>query len=346
MIRLAHADAVALIDPAVGNIPSWQVAGRKPLHAAAWRDDPQVQADAELPLVERRLAGDFLCLPFGAAASGDDPLHGWTANSAWTILEHDVAHATLRLGARPYGAEITKRVQLVESGLLQTHVIEGGLGEVTLAHHPMSHMAEGGRLSFSPKRAALTDPLALCPGRNLWSVNQLRGDLHLDCEDGRQWDLRQYPARHRVEDFAILVEARGARLGWTVVIRQAEDDMLVIVKEARVLPITMLWISNGGREFPPWNGRHTGVIGIEDGVANGPSGLGAATGENRLTALGVPTTLSLGPRHVIRHAMISLPRPPGWVEVVALSITRGTLSLTEASGAQIAVPFMEGFFPQ
>jgi hypothetical protein len=36
-----------------------------------------------------------------------------------------------------------------------------------------------------------------------------------------------------VEDFAILVEARDARLGWTVVMRNAENDMIVVLKDAR-----------------------------------------------------------------------------------------------------------------
>jgi hypothetical protein len=285
-------------------------------------------------------------MPFGVDDVSGGPPHGLSANTEWEIEDHDVAHASLRLKARPFGAEVTKRVQLVESCLLQSHVIQGGVGAVTLAHHPMSHMAEGGRLSFSPKRAVLTDPVLQYADHNLWSLNQLRGDLHLDCEDGSQWDMHLYPARHAVEDFAILVEARGARLGWTALIRQAEDDMLIVVKEARVLPVTMLWVSNGGRDFAPWNGRHTGVIGIEDGIANGTMGLAAARIDNRLTALDVPTTLSLGPRHVIRHAMISLPRPPGWVDVADLDITRGVLTLTERSGARVSIPFAEGFFPQ
>jgi len=58
MIRLAHGDAVAEIDPAVGNIPHWRVGGRHPLHSAPWRDEEAVQQDESLPLVNRRLAGD------------------------------------------------------------------------------------------------------------------------------------------------------------------------------------------------------------------------------------------------------------------------------------------------
>ena len=213
-----------------------------------------------------------------------------------------------------------------------------------MAHHPMAHMAEGGRLSFSPKRAALTDPNPQFEGHNLWALNQIRPDLNLDCEDGSQWHLGTYPAGHAVEDFAILAEARGRDVGWTVLMRNAEDDMLVVLKDARVLPITMLWISNGGRDFPPWNGRHTGVIGIEDGCAAGGIGLKGAMEDNRLSAMGIPTTHALGPRLVIRHAMISLPRPPGWSEVTDITIHDQQITLTEASGDTVSVPFDETFF--
>jgi hypothetical protein len=339
MIRLAHGDSVAEIDPEVGNIPLWHVGGRTPLHAAPWRDEPEVQEDESLPLVNRRLAGDFLCMPFGRDDVEEDPIHGLPANTPWDVIEHDVAFAKLRLRAKPRGATITKRVQLVGPALLQTHVIEGGAGDVTLAHHPMVRMAEGGRISFSRKRAVLTDPEPQYAGHNLWSLNQLRGDMHLDCEDGGLWDLRDYPAGHAVEDFAILVEARDARLGWTVVMRNAENDMVVVLKDARLLPVTMFWVSNGGRDFSPWNGRHTGVLGIEDGCAAGGVGLRAAQGDNRIRAFDVPTTMALGTRHVIPHAILSLPRPPGWSEVADITISDDTLAIRDIGGGLIEVPF-------
>lgn len=126
--------------------------------------------------------------------------------------------------------------------------------------------------------------------------------------------------------------------------RNAEDDMLVVLKDARMLPVTMLWISNGARDFPPWNSRHTGVLGIEDGRAMGGEGLAASITDNRLTAMGVPTHISLGPRHVIRHAMVSLPRPPGWSEMVDITLHGGELHLREAGGGTMVIPFPEGHF--
>ncbi|MEM6666724.1 MAG: hypothetical protein AAF638_10010, partial [Pseudomonadota bacterium] len=181
MIRLAHGDSELQIDPAVGHIPLWRVGGRVPLHAAPWRDEREVQDDEGLAPVNRHLAGDFFCLPFNHDDVEGDPAHGFSANSVWDVTSQDVAWAEFRLKAQPRGATITKRAQIVGPVLLQTHVIDGGQGEVSLAHHPMARMAEGGRLSYSPKRAALTDPLPQYEGHNLWSLNQLRGDLLLDC---------------------------------------------------------------------------------------------------------------------------------------------------------------------
>jgi len=344
VIHLRHGDTSLSLDPTVGNVPHWQIGGRVPLHAAPWRDEPEVQADPSIPLVDKRLAGDFLCMPFGRDDVGTDPPHGYPANAPWQVIRTDVAEAHLRLSVPVRGATLDKHLRIVGAALYQTHRIEGGQGGVSFAHHPMSRMAEGGRLSFSAKRAVLTDPVAQYPGHNLWALNQTRPDLHLACEDGGDWDLRTYPAGHPVEDFCVLVEARGARIGWTILMRNAEDDMLVVLKDARMMPVTMLWVSNGGRDFPPWNGRHKGVIGIEDGCTAGGTGLAAAQGKNRLTAMGVPSVLALGGSHMLRHAMVSLPRPPGWAEVRDVTIAEGAITLTETGGAQVSVPFDAGFF--
>lgn len=344
MITLCHGDSLLQIDEGVGNLPLWRVDGRVALHAAPWRDEADVQADPTIPLVNKRLAGDFLCMPFGKDDLGTDPIHGYPANSPWEVISADATTAHLRLRLPVRGATIEKRVQIQGPVLYQTHHVTGGQGAVSFAHHPMAHMAQGGALSFSPKRAVLTDPVAQSGGRPLWALNQTQPGPILSCTDGSDHDIRCYPASHAVEDFCILAEAPDAALGWTVLMRHAEQDMLVVLKDARIMPVTMLWISNGGRAGLPWNGRHRGVIGIEDGCAAGATGLAAALGDNRLTAMGIPTALSLGPAHVIRHAMVSLPRPPGWSALRATRIANGVLTLTEAGGAELSVPFDGDFF--
>ncbi|MEM9755577.1 MAG: hypothetical protein AAF914_06270 [Pseudomonadota bacterium] len=344
MIELKHGDTRLLIDPGLGNFPAWEVLGQSILHAAPWRDEPDIQDRDDLTPGIRGLAGDFFCMPFCADDVAGDPAHGLTANAPWEVVESDVSAATLRQANGPRGAAVTKHVRIADHVLYQSHVIAGGTGDITLAHHPMARMAAGGRLSCSPKRAALTDPRPQYAGHGLWALGQIRPDLRVACEDGSMWDLHDYPAAHAVEDFVILVEDRGHRLGWTVLMREAEDDMLVVLKDARQLPVTMLWISNGGRDFAPWSSRHRGVIGIEDGIASGATGLKHALGDNPVKAMGVPTTVALGDRLDIRHAMVALPRPPGWTRVQSVTAARGRLTLTEISGGTVDLGFDDGHF--
>jgi hypothetical protein len=303
-----------------------------------------VQADPTIPLVNRRLAGDFFCMPFGRDDLGGDPPHGLTANTPWEVLDHDSATAHLRLARPVRGARVEKQVRIAGPALYQTHIIEGGQGAVSFAHHPMTRMEREGRLSFSPKRAVLTDAAPQEAGRNLWALDQCRDGLRLACTDGTLWDLRDYPSAHKVEDFCLLVEAEGAKIGWTALMRAAEDDMLIVLKDARTMPVTMLWVSNGGRDHAPWNGRHTGVLGIEDGCAAGTGGLAQALAENRLTRMGVPTALPLGGRHVIRHAMLSLRRPAGWSEIADITLSQDSLTLHAMGGRSLDIPFDGGFF--
>jgi hypothetical protein len=190
----------------------------------------------------------------------------------------------------------------------------------------------------------MTDPVPQYEGHNLWSLNQLRGDMHLDCERREPVGPARLSRRARVEDFAILVEARDARLGWTVVMRNAENDMIVVLKDARILPVTMFWVSNGGRDFPPWNGRHVPAFWASRMAARRGRGPQGRAGRQPDTGLRRAHTIALGDRHVIPHAILSLPRPPGWSEVTAITLHDDTLTLRDITGDAIAVPFPEEHF--
>ena len=91
LVSVETAHGALTFDAAVGNIPrlrlKWDERWIEPLHNAPWRDEPAVQANAQLPPVDRRLAGDFFCAPFASAADPGVPPHGWTANSQWDVAE-------------------------------------------------------------------------------------------------------------------------------------------------------------------------------------------------------------------------------------------------------------------
>ena len=315
------ADGIAVsVDLSVGHIAELSIEreGRvlKPLHRAPWIGEPREHLPADLPEGVVRLSGDFLCAPFSRADVEEAPLHGWPANSAWEVTESAAAphgwRAAFRLRRKVMGAVVDKILTLRHGHpfLYQEHVLTGGHGAVPVAHHAMTAMKRGGRLAFSPKRLAGTGNEALEPdparGRSLLAYPARSADLaRFPAADGGTIDLGDYRAERRQEDFVTLVEADMAGLGWTAVARRAEDDLFLVLKNPAELPVTMLWFSNGGRGYAPWNGRHRGVIGIEDGRT--AVGHAASLGDNWLKREGIATAFELGGRVAFRQVMGALP---------------------------------------
>ncbi len=340
------------VDPGLGNIRELRLShgGRNvaPLHTAEWVGTPGELPEDLLP-VERELAGDFFCAPFGASDVEAAPAHGWPANSRWDVAKTQPGSLRLVLQRDVLGARIEKRLRLVADApiLYQEHLVTGGSGGLTVAHHPMVRIAGGARFSCSPKRAVLMAEVPLEPGRNRLAAGATAMSLTaLPASDGGIVDLTELPIGDRHEDFVTLVEAAGAAIGWSAVVREAEDDVIFVMKDARVLPVTMLWHSNGGRDHAPWNGRHRGVLGIEDGCAAGAAGHAAALAPNPVAAQGVPTALALAPgrTHRIAHALGAFARPAGWSRVADIRIEGARCLLTGDDGATVALPFDPDFF--
>ena len=345
------------VDPAVGHLAALAIEadGRllKPLHRAPWIDEPRELLPENLPEGVARLSGDFLCAPFSRSDIEQAPLHGWPANSAWDLLDSHATdngwRAAFRLRRKVMGAMVDKILTLRDGDpfLYQEHVFTGGSGAISVAHHAMTVMAGGGRLAFSPKRLAATSDAPLEPdparGRFLLAYPARSADPgHFPAAGGGTVDLGHYRMDRRHEDFVTLVEADHGGPGWTAVAREAEADLVLVLKNPAELPVTMLWISNGGRDYAPWNGRHRGVLGIEDGRA--AVGHAASLGDNWLKREGVATAFDLGEsrsiafRQVIGAVPLSGGRPPR--DVIAVN---GRLRIVAADGPVREVPFDSDF---
>lgn len=341
------------VDTAVGHIADLTIEadGRllKPLHRAPWIDEPRETMPQGLPDGVTRLSGDFLCAPFSRSNIEEAPLHGWPANSPWDLIDSSATadgwRATFRLQRAVMGATVEKILTLRDGHpfLYQEHAFIGGDGAISVAHHPMTAMREGGHLAFSPKRVAVTDgdPLEPDPARGsyLLAYPARSEDLrHFPGKDGATVDLTDYRMDRRHEDFVTLVEAGHGGPGWTAVTRTAEKDVVLILKNPAELPITMLWISNGGRDYAPWNGRHRGVLGVEDGRT--AVGHAASLGDNWLKREGVTTAFELGPdrRVAFRHVIGAVPAATGKA-VHDVSAATGQLRVTTTAGAVLDVPY-------
>ncbi|RWH68874.1 hypothetical protein [Mesorhizobium sp.] len=345
------------LDLAVGHIAAMEVEaeGRilKPLHRAPWVGSPRETLPANLPEGTVRLSGDFLCAPFSTSDVEPAPLHGWPANSEWDVVENGAIvggwRAVFRLRRKVMGAAVDKVFTLRDDHpfLYQEHVFSGGSGAISVAHHPMTVMQGGGRLAFSPKRVAVTPPTPLEPdparGRFMLAYPARTSDVtQFPLAAGGTTDLTAYRMEDLREDFITLVEADHGEPGWTAIARRAEKDLVLVLKNPAELPVTMLWFSNGGRDYAPWSGRHLGVLGIEDGRT--AIGHAASLGDNWLKHEGVATAFALAEgrsvsfRHVIGAVTFAEAEASADIEAVA-----DRLRILAPNGAAKEVPFDGGF---
>lgn len=292
-MTLAVPDGAVTIDPDLGTLRGlrfWD--GRKwldPLHSAA---GPGGRPHPGPPDPEEQLSGPLPCA---------DP-RAWPDDAAWEVREvvqsRGGARARLSGGRTAQGVSAEKELslRLGEPILYQSCLLPGGQGGLRQAHDPVVRMARGGRLSYSPKSQALTSGPAPGPGRC--------GPV----------DLPRRPGQAGPEEQITLVEAACNPLGWTAVLRHAEQDIVFVLSDPEVQPVTLLRCSAGGR-----------MLCIGDGCA--PEAGGEAA-----------------PGQILRHAIGAVPCPKGWTHVTAITIDQNTLRLEGEGEGAVWLPFDGQFF--
>lgn len=306
-------------------------------------------------LVLRPLRGDFFCAPFGGNAApwrGKQlPAHGEVATGRWTSARvtstADGAQFSAKMRTRLIPGLVTKMISLrrEETNVYVRHVLEGFSGPLCLGHHAMLSFPKDkgpGHISLSPWREGRVCPepfeapekggyFALrtgAPFRSLRRVPLLAGGAA---------DLSVYPAREGFEDLVMVSSIAGQKLGWTAVCFPKAGYLWFALKDPRTLASTVLWHSNGGRHYPPWNGRHRQVLGLEEVTAYFHLGQVPSASSNPLSRKGVPTVLNLRPDHAlaINYVMGVAALPRKFDHIASIRAADGGILLTAASGAQI-----------
>ena len=128
-------------------------------------------------------------------------------------------------------------------------------------------------------------------------------------------------------------------------LREKPGDIVLSLKHPADLPVTLLWFSNGGRDYPPWNGRNVGVLGVEEARSYSLYGHAASVASNPLAESGVPTALELDPTSTVevRHVVGTLPLAAGWTEIASVEAERDALRLADISGGRQTIPFDSAF---
>lgn len=329
-----------------------------PLHRAPWVGVPaEIPPDAPPHLAA--LTGDFFCAPFCVSDIDPAPMHGWAANGTWVPEGRETGAdgaltARFRLERPILGAVLRKHVTLRpgQPVVYQRHVFHGGSGALPVAHHAMIRAPGGAVLAFSRKDFGATpavppeaDP-AKGRGDSLLAYPQRFETLAaVALADGRRVDATRYPFAAGHEDFCVLFDPPAARLGWTAALCARDGFLFFAVKDARVLPQTSIWMSNGGRHYAPWLSRHTAVLGLEESCAHFGDGHRAAIADNALSRAGYRTALTLDPGGTteVRYAFGAIPAPPGWTGVADIAVGDADLTIRDAGGATARVAFDGGF---
>ena len=334
---------------------TFQIGAKKiqPFSLAPWAKE---NTDPSLPPMLKALRGDFFCLPFGGNAAPfrreRHPAHGETANRPWAMESASAGALHLSLQTRIRRGRVDKFVFLHKghSAVYQRHIISGLGGPMNLGHHAMLKFPDAPGSGIISTSRFVHGDVAPVPVENPadrgYSCLKVGGTFRslekVPLNDGGWTDASAYPARRGFEDIVMLTSDARLPFAWTAVTFPREGYAWFALKNPRVLRQTILWLSNGGRHYPPWNGRHVNVMGLEEVTSYFHYGLAESVGKNPLSAKGVPTCLRLNSKipTEVNYIMAVAAVPKGFEQVAEIEPAADGQSVTLSSrgGKSVVAP--------
>ncbi|UCH24800.1 MAG: hypothetical protein JSV66_12720 [Trueperaceae bacterium] len=321
-----------------------------PMHVAPWAGET---LSPDIPPILQILQGDFFCAPFSDSdlIPDEDRPHGTTANDRWREVAIRDDRLTLELAKRVMGAMVQKHLHIRpgECMVYQQHDFIGGDGALPVGHHAMLRVPETVTLSFSKWLFGATPPAPVetpPAGRSLLGYPQRFEDLaHVELADGSVADMSRYPTLERHEDLLMVIADPSLPFAWSAVTAPEHGWVWFSLKSPRTLRGTMLWLSHGGRDYPPFSGRHTHVLGVEEVTSYFHLGHRASVEANAFSDRGVPTALTLSPDQTlsIRYAFGLVTIPPQFESVKAIEAHPGGVLLRGNQGLEVFTPCDLGF---
>ena len=280
-----------------------------PLHVAPWFDDP---ARKDQPPILQDLRGEWPCVPFGTDAprslpegwsatgetfDGAGVPHGHSSNAEWVFTEtapdritltcdypdtHPIRRLTRTIAADPQAPalNITLTVEARRPCRLP------------IGLHPTLRLPLDGTARLDPPtfREGRVFPLDVEPGQGLLQPGANFSTLDVvQRRDGTTLSLSDLPLTENTEELVQLCGVTGGfRLhppdNWTVTLDWDNEHF----------PSLLLWISNRGRAYAPWNSRHV-ALGVEPVAAAFDLGPAISTAPNPISAGGTPTAYDFHP---------------------------------------------------
>jgi len=282
-----------------------------PLAVAPWWNE---KIPNDQPNVIKTLRGDFFCMPFGGGVTKyrgrDYPPHGETANRKWSFVDQRKTKQgrslELKMDLKLQKGRVSKILALAddENVVYVRHRIEGLTGPMSYSHHATLQFPDrpgAGRLSFSTFKHAATFYIPVeSPETKTYSIlkpdSAIKDLTKVPLSDGTTTDLTSYPNRRGYEDLAMICADPSLDFAWSAATFEKEGYAWFSLKDPKVLASTVLWFTNGGRHFEPWNGRHVNVLGMEEATTFWGDGVEASAKPNALSKKGIKTSHSFSPK--------------------------------------------------
>lgn len=288
----------------------------EPMHIAPWTNET---LDSSIPPMLKYLRGDFFCAPFGASDFLEDETraHGASANDRWNSIQKNNSVIKLKLSKKILGAELTKEVSIGENETVvyQKHTFIGGSGKIPVGHHAMLKIPGKAFISFSDFVFGSTPPEIVEPnpeqGRSILKYPQQFSDITaVQRFDNKTINISTYPFENNHEDLYMVISNKENLFGWSTVCCPNEGWLWYSIKNTNDLPNTVVWLSNGGRYYPPFSSRHKNVIGIEETCSFFHLGHKTSLEKNYLNEQGFKTSVEL-----IENTIIEIPYLFGVVKI-------------------------------
>ena len=293
------------------------------------------------------LRGDFFCLPFGANATpvgreqhvchGEPATRKWTSPSLEKCGKVTALSLTMRTRIRP--GKITKTLCLVDGQnvVYSQHLLEGFTGATSLGHHATLAVPEAERtlqVATSAFKLGLTNPTptgdpklghyqSLALGGKFTDLSR----VPLLWKDEPLGDCSAFPTRTGFDDLLGVFKKPTRTPAWTAATHAAGGFLWFSLKDAAVLPATLLWISNRGHHSEPMRGRNR-CLGLEDVCGFFAEGLAESIKANLVKRAGFPTAVKLSPTRPMAvnyiQGVVKVPRSFGRVARVDFAPGKAT----------------------
>ena len=325
----------------------------QPFSIAPWGTE---SLPPDTPDLLKTLRGDFFCAPFGGNGTpwrGEaHPPHGETASAVWQSprlstpatgrlrFEADIT-PTVRAG------RVSKSIEVCdgETNLYLRHTLAGFTGPMSLGHHAMLKCPAGagrGHIGLSPFKSGrvLPDPFEspVIGGYSTLKPGATFQDLqHVPLLDGSDADLSRYPAREGFDDLVMVTTKPRSTPAWSTLAFPDAGYLWFSLRDPSALASTILWFSNGGRHYAPWNGRHRGVIGIEDVTSHFHYGLAESVKNHTQAPTPTPTIQRLTRRKpmLVNYIMGVVPLPPDFDRVKTVRFGDQHVTFVAESGSKV-----------